>query len=498
MTRTLFSRRQFTLAGTSCAGLALSGCGGQGGSQTMVYQPAIESLNQHKVPRWFDDAKYGIFIHWGPYSVPAFAPKRADQVMSGTEEGFKYNPYAEWYLNTMLFEDGPTAAFHRETFGEGYSYDQFGQAFNEALDDWQPDEWARTFKRSGARYVVLVSKHHDGFLLWPSATPNPHKPNWFASRDIVGELAEAVRAQGLRFGIYYSGGVDWTFKHKRIETFQDLFMAMPGHEEGYTDYANAHYRELIERYRPDYLWNDIGYPTDADAFDVLANYYNTVPDGLTNDRWMSPAGLADPEAFARPEGVTGLIPPEPPVWDVRTPEYGTFDRVLPFKWEMTRGLGKSFGYNREESEADLLNAEEIITTLAQASAFGGNFLLNVGPRGDAQLDTHQVSRLNEVGDWLAQNGRYFQDAQAVALQDRFAGSTRVGATTDGTRLFVHLLDANPDAELELPLPDAWAGASAELVDAEDGAVALEGRRLKLLAAEWPLRPVQTLILARSV
>lgn len=460
----------------------------------MPFEATRESLRTHRTPAWFKDAKFGVFIHWGPYSVPAFAPGPPESASPDPADGFRFNPYAEWYLNTLQFEDSPTAEFHRSTYGENASYDDFGAAFNESLTDWNPDEWARIFKRSGARYVVLVTKHHDGFLLWPSATPNPHKRHWGTTRDVVGELAEAVRAQGLRFGTYYSGGIDWTFRHRRIGSLPDLFANIPGKAENYPAYANAHYAELIERYRPDYLWNDIGYPSDADAFGVLADYYNAVPEGLTNDRWMTPQGRSEPSA--PPEGVDGLIPPEPPVWDVRTPEYSRISRLLPFDWESTRGLGRSFGFNRNETEADLLDPGEIVTMLAGSSAFGGNVLLNTGPRGDAQLDPPQVERLLGVGEWLEANGRYLQDTRAVALPVGEAGGVPVGAVENDDELIVHLLGAPQEERLEIELPPGRLG-SPSLVGGSEADAFVEDGRLVLSPARWPDSPTQIAVLVKE-
>ncbi|MDJ0920593.1 MAG: alpha-L-fucosidase [Henriciella sp.] len=465
------------------------------------YKPTLESLTDHWVPDWFRDAKFGIFIHWGPYSVPAFAPheKQIDALSEpGPAARFANLPYAEWYMNTMLFEDSPTARFHAETYGADYRYDKFGEAFNASLDNWDPAAWAKTFKRSAARYIVLVAKHHDGFLLWPSDTPNPHKPNWGTTRDVVGELAAAVRAEGLKFGIYYSGGVDWTFKHKRIESFADLFTSMPGDAEGYTEYANAHYRELIARYQPDYLWNDIGYPSDAAAFEVISHYYNAVPHGLTNDRWMSPAGLAAPGAFERPDGVTGLIPPKPPVWDVRTPEYGMFNQILPFVWETTRGMGHSFGYNRNESELDLLSRDQIADMLARAACFNGNVLLNVGPRGDAELDPAQVARLDQVGTWMDTANDAIFDTRPVALSQKTIGDVSIGATERGNRLYVHLF-GQPDTE-EIKIELASDPQVFETILYQGKTVpnwSQAGAILSVNVPGWSEDPVQILELVRS-
>ncbi|MBU1287044.1 MAG: alpha-L-fucosidase [Alphaproteobacteria bacterium] len=469
--------------------------------QASAYTATQDSLIGHPVPDWFRDAKFGIFIHWGPYSIPAFAPHQpeksegsADNVM----QAFKYNPYAEWYLNTMKFEDGPTAQFHRETYGADYSYDHFGDAFNASLENWDPVAWAKLFKRSGARYVVLVSKHHDGFLLWPSKTPNPHKPNWQTTRDVVGELAAAARAEGLKFGIYYSGGIDWTFKDKCIESIQDL-MAMPGEAEGYIEYANAHYHELIERYQPDYLWNDIGYPSEQSSFDIIADYYNTVPEGLTNDRWISPDGELQTDAFERPEGMTGVLPPKPPVWDIRTPEYGMFDHILPFLWETTRGMGHSFAYNQHEGDADYLTPGAIATMIASSACFNGNVLLNVGPRGDAQLDPAQADRLEDAGAWLAKYGQAIQGTRPVELSRKTLDGVNIGATRDTNSLYLHMFGKPGLGALEIELPsDVRTVSSLEQIGGQVGDWSFDQNTLRLNVNEWADEAVQIFKLGLSL
>jgi len=469
--------------------------------QASAYTATQDSLIAHPVPDWFRDAKFGIFIHWGPYSIPAFAPHQPEKSEGSGDnvmQAFKYNPYAEWYLNTLKFADGPTAQFHRETYGADYSYDNFGGAFNASLETWDPVAWAKLFKRSGARYVVLVSKHHDGFLLWPSKTPNPHKPNWQTTRDVVGELAAAARAEGLKFGIYYSGGIDWTFKDKCIESIQDL-MAMPGEAEGYTEYANAHYHELIERYQPDYLWNDIGYPSQQASFDIIAKYYNTVPDGLTNDRWISPDGELQADAFERPEGMTGVLPPKPPVWDIRTPEYGMFDHILPFLWETTRGMGHSFAYNRNEGDADYLTQGAIATMLASSACFNGNVLLNVGPRGDAQLDQAQADRLEATGAWLAMYGQAIQGTRPVELPRKTLDGVNIGATRDTNSLYLHMFGKPGLGALDIELPsDVRTVSSLEQIGGQVGDWSFGQNTLRLNVNEWADEAVQIFKLGLSL
>ena len=181
-------------------------------------------------------------------------------------------------------------------------YDDFVAQFLAGHAGWQPEPWADLFEAAGARYVVLVTKHHDGVLLWPSDTPNPHKERWASERDLVGDLAASVRARDMRFGTYYSGGLDWTFGGLPMTDFQAMFNAIPQTPE-YLAYADAHWRELIERYQPDVLWNDIGYPAAADLDGLFADYYAAVPDGVVNNRfdWMAQTAGAKHCDFVTPE-----------------------------------------------------------------------------------------------------------------------------------------------------------------------------------------------------
>ncbi|MFX1457490.1 MAG: alpha-L-fucosidase, partial [Promethearchaeota archaeon] len=179
----------------------------------MKFEATQESIKKHEVPEWFHDAKFGIFIHWSLSSVPAFAITGIDLVDSmkkGIEEHFKNNPYAEWYLNSLRISGSPTQIYHEKTYGTDFSYSDFVPIFNEEIKKWDPDEMAELFNKAGAKYVVLVTKHHDGFLLWPSDYSNPKKENYHASRDIVGELTAAVKKRGMKMGFYYSGALDWS------------------------------------------------------------------------------------------------------------------------------------------------------------------------------------------------------------------------------------------------------------------------------------------------
>ena len=233
---------------------------------------------------------------------------------------------------------------------------------------------------------MLVTKHHDGVLLWPSATPNPHKDRWASERDLVGELAGAVRARGMRFGTYYSGGLDWTFGGLPITDLASMFGAIPQSPE-YLAYADAHWRELIERYRPDVLWNDIGYPAAGGPRRAVRRLLR----GRARRRGQQPVRLDGPVVRA-PATATSPRPSTPPTGDPNR------------KWEATRGIGTSFGYNREEPETSYLAPDALVRMFVDVVAHGGNLLLNVGPTAPGTIPWVQAQRLLALGWWLRTNG----------------------------------------------------------------------------------------------
>lgn len=364
------------------------------------YQPTLESLNQHPLPKWYADAKLGIFIHWGLYSVPGWAPVVHPTHDFSSEDYIMNNPYAEWYLNTMRIPGSPTQAYHREHYGADFDYYNFAATFDKEIQKWKPEEWARIFHDAGAKYVVLTSKHHEGFTLWPSAIKNPTLPEerQHASRDLVGELTKAVRKAGLRMGLYYSGGYDWTFVPGPIRKEAD-YQAVKPQSEAYGKYVDAQFRELIERYRPALLWNDIDYPKSGHPLDIMAEYYNVIPNGVIDDRF----------------GVKHS--------DFKSPEYQTLDKISPTKWEECRGLGRSFGYNRAEGEAETIAPDELIHLLVDIVSKNGNLLLDVGPEADGTIPPVQMSRLLALGAWLKQNGE--------AIYATHPWKRAEGETTDG-------------------------------------------------------------------
>lgn len=429
---------------------------------TARFQPTWESVSTHTVPSWYDDAKLGVFLHWGLYSVPGWAPQVDDiqQLLrdEGPEAMLRANPYAEWYRSSMQIQGSPTQRHHRQIYGDA-PYDDFITAFDDGSRSADLDELAGVCERAGARYVVLTTKHHEGFTLWPSAQRHPVKGAYRAERDIVGELTGAVRARGMRMGLYYSGGYDWPWNDAVIARPADTTLAVPA-DPAYNAYATAHVRELIDRYAPSVLWNDVCWPAGGDLAALFAHYYNTVDDGVINDRWLQPSGPRNRLTDAVTSGLGELVQAAwqhlPERWksltfpganhyDFNTPEYARFDEIRDKKWEATRGVGHSFGANRNERPRDIVTTTELVRMLCDVVSKNGNLLIGIGPGPDGTVPDQQVAPLRGLGDWLAVNGpaiygtRPWDVAATMTSEGTEVRFTCRADGTDGAEGAVHAL-----------------------------------------------------------
>jgi alpha-L-fucosidase len=337
------------------------------------YQPTWESVDSRKTPGWFQDAKFGIFIHWGVYSVPAYAP---------------VGKYAEWYWNALAKGPkekdavNPTWAFHQRVYGANFDYPQFAPMFKAELYD--PEYWAQVFEQSGAKYVVLTSKHHDGFALWESADANrTWKRAWNAvsigpKRDLLGELTAAVRRKGLKMGFYYS----------LYEWYNPLWLS---DRKRYVDeHMTPQFKDLVTRYKPSLIFSDGEWD-------------------MTSEEWKSPALLAwlFNETAVRDEVVVNDR------WGKETrhkhggyytTEYTAGLEGTANPWEESRGMGHSYGYNRAEQLRDYRTARELVLMLVDLVSRGGNLLLDIGPTADGRIPVIMQQRLIEIGEWLGRNG----------------------------------------------------------------------------------------------
>ncbi|MBZ4191293.1 alpha-L-fucosidase [Niabella beijingensis] len=337
------------------------------------YEPNWASLNKRGIPAWFQQDKFGIFIHWGLYAVPSYAP-----VIPNSGES-----YAEWYWYRLPEKKKDFIAFHNKNYGADFKYEQFEPMFKAELFD--PQQWASVFKASGARYVVLTSKHHEGYCLWnsPEADRDWGRP-WNAvtgapKRDLLGDLTSAVKEAGLKMGYYYS----------LYEWFNPLWQK--DRKRYVTEHMLPQIKDLVNKYKPSLIFADGEWDMPDTAWhspEFLAWLFNESPvakDVVVNDRWGSNTR----------EHNTGAT--------YTTSEYGggmDASRV----WEESQGIGHSYGYNRNEKLADYKTDRELILMLVDIVSRGGNLLLDIGPTADGRIPVIMQQRLTAIGDWLKVNG----------------------------------------------------------------------------------------------
>jgi len=343
------------------------------------YEPTWQSLSKRPVPAWFTNAKFGIFIHWGLYSVPSWAT-------NSNADGFGSN-YAEWYWerlnNKKLKIHKEFTDFHEKTYGPNFKYQDFAPKFTCEL--FNPDHWAKIFKDAGAKYIVLTSKHHDGFALWPSR----ESWNWNAvdagpHRDLAGDLSASVKKEGLHMGFYYS----------LYEWYNPLY------KQDVKKYVDQHMlpqlKDLVTRYNPELIWPDGEWDQSDTTWrsrEFLSWLYNESPvknTVVTNDRW---GGGRENGGFT-------------------TTEYGSGKSSLEKPWEECRGIGESFGYNRNENLEQYASSEKLVHMLIDIVSRGGNLLLNIGPAADGTIPVIMQQRLKDIGDWLKVNGEAIYETTA--------------------------------------------------------------------------------------
>ena len=348
--------------------------------QAQHYDATWESLDKRPTPAWFTDAKFGIFIHWGVYSVPAYAP-----VIPGKLA------YAEWYWNALTNGRKPGAkdpvqtgtwAYHQLRYGADFPYQDFAAQFHAELFD--PDHWADVFQRSGARYVVLTSKHHEGFALWPSkeASATWGRP-WNAvdtgpHRDLLGDLTAAVRRHNVRMGFYYS----------LYEWYNPLYLR--DKQRYIREHMFPQFKDAVTRYQPSIIFSDGEWDLTAAEWhtpELLAWLFNESPsrsEVVIDDRWGK-------DTRHKHGGY----------W---TTEYTAGMSGMDHPWEESRGMGFSYGYNRAERIEDYHTGRQLIAMLVDLVSRGGNLLLDIGPAADGTIPVIMEERLLQIGSWLKVNG----------------------------------------------------------------------------------------------
>lgn len=483
------------------------------------YKPTWGSVKTHPLPQWYDDCKLGIFLHWGLYSVPGWAPQVANiqdlLKTQGPEGMLKNNPYAEWYANTVQIDGSPTQIHHHKTYGKDFPYDGFVRMFDEGTAKADLDKIAELCKTAGAGYVVLTTKHHEGFALWPSSINHPTKGVYHAKRDLVGDLSKAVRDQGMHIGLYYSGGYDWPYNKAILKEPADVTLAAPVTPE-YLNYATSQVRELIDKYQPSVLWNDVSWPPGGNLAELFAYYYNHVSDGVINDRWLQPSdkrGVMRETAMRAagrlvqllwrhmPEKSKTLTFPSAHWFDFSTPEYKVFNKIQKKKWEATRGVGHSFGANRNERPEDIVTTTELVQMLVDVVAKNGNLLIGVGPDENGIIPEEQQKPLLGLGEWMKVNGEAIRGSRPwVVASTTTSDGGEVRYVQNSGHIFAFLLDPPGSRTLTI---NGLAASSVKKVrllgsDAKVHIDSDSGSLVVSLPKQVPLEAVLTLDLGTSV
>ncbi|KAA6301484.1 MAG: hypothetical protein EZS26_002358 [Candidatus Ordinivivax streblomastigis] len=386
---------------------------------TEVFQPNWENIAQnYQFPEWFCDAKFGIFIHWGVYAVPAFGN--------------------EWYPRHAYVQGTNEYNHHIATYGEHtkFGYKDFIPMFK--AEKFDADQWAKLFKASGAKYVVPVAEHHDGFAMYDSDLNEWNSVKMGPKKDIIGLLKQSVEKEGLVFGLsthraenawFYNGGMQFpsdvqdttialyggrlNSNGKKVEGFFDN-----GHGADYNDAIAQEWLtrtyELINKYEPKLIWFDwtVNHPVLVPYFNqFMAYYYNNALD------WNEQVVVNTKQGY----------PTNVQVWDM---ERGKSDKMMKFPWQTDTSVGKkSWSYiDGEENKTP----EQIIHDLIDIVSKNGNLLLNIGPRADGTITEEQTDILFSIGKWLEVNGEAIYGTRPWKKFGEGVQSGTAGSFTDNT------------------------------------------------------------------
>lgn len=394
------------------------------------FQPTWESLKEHyQVPAWFYEAKFGIFMHWGLYSVPAH--------------------HNEWYEKHMYAP--AELAWHTEHFGapEVFGYKDFIPKFT--AEKWDPDAWAALFKQSGAKFVVPTAQHHDNFSLWDSQANPINAKNMGPKRDLIGDLAAAVRKQGLKFGVSNHGIEAFQFVNPTKELAASLKakgadLYDPKWAEWYhvadrSDEACKRFLvnwaernvELVDKYQPDMLWFDNG--VDQRYLDplklwVAAYYYNRAA------QWGKEVSISTKKAAYAPSGTN--VETIGSIIDFEKIGARSPAGIRTGAWQVDHPIGSTWGYTRDMKVSP---PGSIVSALVETVSRNGTLLLNISPKADGTIPEEQQATLREVGAWMATNGEAIYGTHNwVKFSDgQGRGAPNVRFTVKGETLYAILV-----------------------------------------------------------
>lgn len=429
-------------------------------NQQGKWKPTPESIDSHLTPEWFKDAKFGMFIDWGLWSIAGWAPKKEKGAM-----------YPDWYEYRMDTDSG-FIEYHNKNWGKDFKRDDFIPLFE--ARNYKPERLAKIVQDAGMKYVIPFSKHHSGFCLWPSTFTQRDVIDMGPKTDLIGPLVESCKERGLKFGFYFSVD-EWEYPlidengklstriwgnkvqpySKDIEKKASGKIAVRNFAE---DYIVPQATEFIDKYDPDILWYDGEWDVPAHdlcSYDIAAYFYNKAEgrkEVAVNDRY----GLENGEKLRFKRG------------DIFTSEYHDNDgKVKGHSWEANRGISQSFGYNWQDTEDNVISTKDFIQMFVDIVSKGGNLLLIVNLDGQGALPKVQEDRLLDIGRWLKVNGEGIYNTRRFSI------------TSEGEVYYT----CSKDRQTVYAIATKWPGKYLEL----KSIVPKAGSRIYLLGEKEPLK-----------
>ncbi|MBV9988597.1 MAG: alpha-L-fucosidase [Chitinophagaceae bacterium] len=394
---------------------------------TLVQFAFAQDTSHEARMQWWREARFGMFIHWGVYAVPA-----------GTYNGQKINRIGEWIMNRGKI---PVA-----------EYQAFARQFNPVLYD--PEAWVKAAKDAGMKYIVITAKHHDGFALfnskastWDVADATPYK------KDLLKPLADACRKYGIRLGFYYSQAQDWNNPGgaaSRKPASEGWANPDSAKIDAYTAAHNGHWDPAQETKTMSQYMNDVAVPQVRELLsnygDVAVLWWDT-PTGMTDEF----AAKLDAELKRQPMIITNdrLKRPNYP-GDYKTPEQRipNLSELDGKDWETCMTMNETWGYKSYAN--NWKSVETLVRNLIDIASKGGNYLLNVGPKADGTFPQESIDILKGMGAWMKLNGESIYGTKASPLAPLTWGRCTKKQSANGTTLYLHVFDWPADGRLLVP------------------------------------------------
>jgi alpha-L-fucosidase len=372
------------------------------------YKPTWNSLKKHRIPEWIDDAKFGIYYHWGIYSVPACGPN------------------VSWYPFWMYRKGSPQHEYHVKHYGDpsDFGYKDFIPLFK--AEKFNPDEWAKLFKDAGAKFAGPVAIHHDAFAMWDSKVTKWNAVNMGPKRDTVGEMEKAIRKRGMKFMVAFHHAANWFFfpqSDPKFDTSNPEYAGLYGirYEGKYTrhqvwpnkeflDWWKAIVIEVIDNYKPDLIWWDFGLGRIHEKYkkEVLAYYFNRA------EEWGK-----EVEILYKMNNI-------PPGFGVVDYEVGRASKLTYYKWITDTSVdfnaqSTAWGYAKE---AGTKSPRTLVHNFVDRVAKHGYLVINVGPKADGTIPELHKEAILEMGNWLDINGEAIYGSTPWSIAEE--GPTKLG------------------------------------------------------------------------